>query len=212
MRNNVEQQGLHDTVFDTGAEHLGSVYADALLRAADKAGIADTAVEQLEAVVSDVINQHPDLAEAFASPRVSVDEKSRILDSLFGSQLHPVVLRFLKVVAGRGRLGYVRNISSSARALRDETLGRQIAQVTSAVPLDDTLRQQVIDRLSASLNKQVVLREKIDPSLVGGLVIRIGDTVYDSSVAGRLTGMAKKTQKAFARKLMENSERFSGKP
>ena len=205
----MEQQGRHETVFDTGAEHLGRVYAEALLAAADKAGIADLAVEQLDQLTTGVLAEHPELAAVFASPRVSVDEKSRILDRLFADKLDPMVLRFLKVVAGRGRLGYVQYISSAARTLRDESLGRMVARVTSAVPLDDTLRGQVVEKLSAALNSQIVLRERVDPALIGGLVIRVGDTVYDSSVAGQLSGMAKRTQFAFARKLMENVDRFA---
>lgn len=205
----MEQQGRHETVFDTGAEHLGRVYAEALLAAADKAGIADLAVEQLDQLTTGVLAEHPELAAVFASPRVSVDEKSRILDRLFADKLDPMVLRFLKVVAGRGRLGYVQYISSAARTLRDESLGRMVARVTSAVPLDDSLRGQVVEKLSAALNSQIVLRERVDPALIGGLVIRVGDTVYDSSVAGQLSGMAKKTQSAFARKLMENVDRFA---
>ena len=205
----MEQQGRQETVFDTGAEHLGRVYAEALLAAADKAGNADVAVEQLEQMVSGALTEHPELASAFASPRVSVDEKWRILDRLFGDKLDPMVLRFLKVVAGRGRLGYVGDIASAARALRNETLGRTVALVTSAVPLDDALRAQVVERLSATLAREVVLRERVDPALVGGLLIRVGDVVYDSSVAGQLKSMAKKTQQVFARKLMENSDRFA---
>lgn len=205
----MEQQGRQETVFDTGAEHLGRVYAEALLAAAEKAGNADVVVGQLEEMVSGALAEHPELAAAFSSPRVSVDEKSRILDRLFADKLDPMVLRFLKVVAGRGRLGYVRNIASAARAQRDEALGRTVALVTTAVPLDDSLRGQVIERLATKLGREIVLRERVDPALVGGLVIRVGDIVYDSSVAGRLNGMAKKTQKAFARKLMENSDRFA---
>ena len=109
----MEQQGRHETVFDTGAEHLGRVYAEALLAAADKAGIADLAVEQLDQLTTGVLAEHPELAAVFASPRVSVDEKSRILDRLFSDKLDPMVLRFLKVVAGRGRLGYVQFIGGS---------------------------------------------------------------------------------------------------
>jgi F-type H+-transporting ATPase subunit delta len=205
----VEQQVRQETVFDTGAEHLGRVYAEALLAAADKAGVADTVVDQLNQLVTDVLSDHPTLAEAFASPRVSAEEKSRILDRLLGDKIDNVLLRFLKVVAIRGRLGQVRHIASAARELRDQALGRTTATVTSAVPLDDALRHQVIERLSASLGSQVSLREKVDPDLVGGLVIRVGDTVYDSSVSGQMSKMAKNTQRVFARKLMENAARFA---
>lgn len=204
----MEQQARHETVFDTGAEHLGQVYAEALLAAANKAGLADLAVDQLGQIVESLYD-HPDLAVVFGSPRISVEEKGRILDRLFGGQINPMLMQFLKVTAERGRLGYLKNIAASARAQRDETLGRTVAEVTSAIPLDDQTRQQVIDRLGLAQQRQVVLREKVNPALIGGLVIRIGDTVYDSSVAGRIDGMAKRTRQSFARKLMENSSRFA---
>jgi F-type H+-transporting ATPase subunit delta len=204
----VEQQARHETVFDTGAEHLGQVYAEALLAATAKAGVADLAVDQLSQIV-DSLYEHPDLAVVFGSPRISVVEKGRILDRLFGGQINPMLMQFLKVTAERGRLGYLKNIATSAQAQRDETLGRTVAEVTSAVPLDDQARQQVVQRLAMVHQREIVLREKVNPALLGGLVIRIGDTVYDSSVAGRLDGMAKRTRQSFARKLMENSSRFA---
>ncbi len=208
----MDQNVRHETVFDTGAEHLGRVYAEALLAAASRSGVADLVVDQLQAIITDVLQAHPSLAAALASPRVDASEKKRIIDRLFTNQLDSTLLRFLKVVADRGRLGYLRNIASSARSLRDEALGRAVAEVRSAVPLTDELRSSISQRLSASLGKQVVLREKVDTALIGGLVIRVGDTVYDSSVSGRLATMAKKTRHTFARKMLENAGRFSSGP
>lgn len=194
---------------DPAAEHLGRLYAEALLAAASKAGVADAAVEQLQQVVGDVIGEHPSLAAAMASPRVEANEKVRILDKLFADQLDPTLLRFLKVVAQRGRLGQLAYMAAAAREMRDEALGRVVAEVRSAVPLDDELKASVSSRLGDVLQKEVVIREKVDPELIGGLVIRVGDTVFDGSVAGRLSEMSKRTRRAFAHQLIEKAERFA---
>lgn len=205
----MEEQPRHETVLDTGAEHLGRIYAEALLAAADKAGVADLVVDQLQEVVRDVLANHPNLAAAFASPRIEASEKARLIDRLFGDKLDTTLIRFLKIVAQRGRLGYLNAISSAARNMRDEALGRTLAEVRTAVPLTDELRKSIADRLGKQLQRKVVLREKVDPNVIGGIVIRVGDTVFDSSVAGRLNSLSKRTRQSFARTLMEQSARFA---
>ena len=205
----MDQEVRHDTVFDTAAEYIGGVYAEGLLRAADRSGVSEQVVDELRRLVDDVLNQHPDLAAAFASPRIDAEEKERIIDRLFASQIHPMLLHFLKTVARRGRLGYLRHMASSAVEIRNARLGRLVAEVRSAVPLTDELRESVRSRLSESMQHEIVLRERVDPQLIGGLVIRIGDTVFDSSVANRLAGLAKKTHKAFARQMLEHADRFA---
>lgn len=203
----------HDTVLDPAAEQLGRIYAEALLAAADKSGVADRVVEQLREVVDDLIKPHPQLAIALASPRVEAAEKLKILERLLGDQVDATLMRFFRVVAHRGRLGELAHMATAARQIRDEVLGRVVAEVRSAVPLDDELKQSVIDRLSQVLRKEVVLRERVDPELIGGLVIRIGDTVFDTSVAWRLAQMSKRTHRAFAHEIITHRERFaSGSP
>lgn len=208
----METEVRHDTVLDTGAEHLGRIYAEALLAAAEKGSVCDLVVQQLQELVDECLANHPQLAAALQSPRVDVKEKAKVIDRLFASQVDPTLLRFLKIVAQRGRLGFLRPIASAARSLRDEQLGRASVEVRSAVPLTDELRSSIGSRLGQFLGREVVLREKVDPSVIGGLVIRVGDTVYDSSVAGRLSSMAKKTQLAFSKKMMEQADRFGTAP
>lgn len=205
----MEAQAKHDTVLDIGAEHLGRIYAEALLAAAGQGGVSDLVVEQLRQVVHEVVVPHPALGAALASPRIDAAEKGRVLDRLFAQRIDPMLLRFLKVLAQRGRLGFLSAISDAAKELRDQQLQRTTAEVCTAVPLTDDLRSTITERLSQHLGKGVILREKVDPSLLGGLVVRVGDTVYDSSVSGQLSMMAKRTQSVFARRLMERADRFS---
>ncbi|TWT83415.1 ATP synthase subunit delta [Planctomycetes bacterium CA13] len=198
----------HDTVLDTGAEQLGRTYARALIGAASSQGVAEVVVEQLGRMVDEYISQSEPLATAFASPRVKPTEKVRVLDRIFGEEFHPVLVKFLKVMADRDRLGYISAVRVAAEKLLDESIGRVVAKVTSAVPLDENLRGQVSERLSSVLGKAVRLEESVDPDLVGGMVIRVGDTVFDGSVSNRLDQMGRKAREGFSSQLMKRFETF----
>lgn len=198
-----------DTVLDTGAEQLGATYATALLGAAKASGVVDEVLAQLGSLVDETLAEHPALAAAFASPRVNVDEKQRIIDRLFSDQLNPVLVRFLKVTALRGRLGYLAAIRRATEEQHDAFMGRVVADVRSAVELTDDLRQAIRERLSQTFSKEVRLRESVDASVIGGVVIRVGDTVFDSSVAGRLEAMSRQASRGFAKKLLDHFEMFA---
>ncbi|QEG40246.1 ATP synthase subunit delta [Roseimaritima ulvae] len=205
----MEESIKHDTVLDTGAEQLGATYASALLGAAQQAGAVDEVLTQLSQLVTETLREHRQLAAVFASPRVNVEEKQRVIDRLFADSLNPVLLRFLKVTAIRGRLAYLPSVLRAAEAQHDEILGRIVAEVRSAVALTDELRGQIRDRLSETFAKQVRLQERVDPSVIGGVVIRVGDTVFDSSVAGRLESMSRRASNGFARHLLEQFDKFA---
>lgn len=199
----------HETVLDTGAEQLGATYATALLAAAKSEGAVDEVLSQLGQLVTETLREHPSLASVLESPRVNVEEKQRVLDRLLGSQVHPVLLRFLKVTAVRGRLGYLSAMLRSAETQHNEAEGRLVAEVRSAVPLTDTLRKQVREQLSNKFSKDVRLIEQVDPAVIGGVVIRIGDTVFDASVAQRLEAMSQKASSGFAKHLLERFDQFA---
>src|SRR5688500_16298164 len=106
----------HDVV-DSGHQHLGSVYAKALLGAAESAGQSQQVLEELESLVADVLDKLPQLDAAFASPRLSAEEKSALIDRSFGGRVSKTLLHFLKVVARHGRLDTLRAILQAARKL-----------------------------------------------------------------------------------------------
>ena len=193
----------HETVMDTGAEQLGKTYAQALLSASEKAGNTETIVNQLSMIVDEYLRKSPKLAAAFASPRIDSEEKCRVVDRVFGGDFDPLLLTFLKVMASRNRLGYVAAVRDGVLALHDEMIGRVLAKVRTAVPLDDALRASITERLSAVTGKQVRLSETVDQDLIGGMVIRIGDTVFDNSVSNRLDSIAKRASEGFSSKLSE---------
>jgi len=200
----------HETVLDTGAEQLGKIYAQALIGSAHSAGVADEVIDQLGRFVDDCLAKNPQLVLAFASPRIDEVEKGRVIDRLLGGEFHPVLIKFLKVMARRGRLGYVAAVRKAADALLDGMLGRIVAEVRTAVPLDGGLRQTVLDRISQSTGKEVRLVEVVDPRLVGGMVIRIGDTIFDGSVANQINKLSRNVRSGFSRELLQRFENFAG--
>lgn len=199
----------HDTVLDTGAEQLGKTYARALVGAAKNAGVADDVIGQLGQLVDQYLVGNPQLRAAFASPRIEESEKLRVIDRLFGDEFHPILTKFLKVMAGRDRLAYVAAVRNAADDIHDEMMGRVVASVTTAVPLDDALRAKISDRLGAIMNKDVRLHESVDPELIGGMLIRVGDRVFDSSVSNQLNKMAKRTRAGFASQLLQKFQQFT---
>lgn len=207
--NSVEENAQHASVLDPAGEQLGKIYAKALIGAAAKAGIADTVVADLGSLVDDCLSKNPALAEVLASPRVSDTEKERVIDRLFSDKLNPVLVRFLKVMAQRGRLGHVADVRQAAEVLQDEMQNRVIAEVRTAVPLDSSTRENVINRLQQSLNKTVRLKEIVDPQLLGGMVVRVGDTVFDGSVANQIDKLTQKVRAGFSSELLKRFESFA---
>jgi F-type H+-transporting ATPase subunit delta len=180
-----------ETVFDDESQYVGQVYAKALLAAAEAEGKVDVVVEQLQSLVADVIDKQPSLSGLFADPKRSVDDKVALIDRAFGNAAEPCLLKALKVIARRRRLPMLPSILSAVIKLRDEAKGRLPVVITSATPLEDHSINGLRDRLSSLLKADVSLTTNVDPSILGGLVVRVGDTVFDASLDGRLENLRK---------------------
>lgn len=199
----------HETTFDSARQHLGDTYAKALVAALEKAGTTDEALEQFNSLIEDVWNRQQTLEDVMNSPRVGFDEKERILNRAFEDQMDPLLLNFLKVVGRHGRMDCLRNILRSANSLLNDMRGRKEVVVETAIQLDDTLRQQVTDHLKGVLNADVILQERVNPSLVGGIRVRVGDTVFDGTVANRLQSLKAQVAERASRKVREKPLRFA---
>ncbi|MEM6777562.1 MAG: ATP synthase F1 subunit delta [Planctomycetota bacterium] len=198
----------HPTVLDIGAEQVGKTYARALLGATQAEQSTDRVIEQLSDICDNALATNPRLRAAFESPRIDANEKARVIDRVFGD-VDPTLLRFMKVMAGRGRLGYLSAVRDAAVKLSDDFAGRVVAEIRTAVSLTDALRGELSSQLAAQLGREVRLREVVDTSLIGGMVIRVGDTVFDSSIASRLDKIGQAAASGFAKQLIQSSDRFS---
>jgi len=199
----------HETVFDTNQQHLGAVYAKALLGATEKAGQSEAVMEELDSLVNDVLAGLPQLDAILSSPRVAYEQKEEMLQRAFADRMTPQLLIFLKVLARRGRFDCLRAIQQATRKLFNEMRGRAEVEVRSATPLDEATLAEVATRLRAALNRDVDVKLKVDPELVAGLAIRVGDTVYDGSVANQLTRLRDDMIAKTNQKIRVELERFA---
>ncbi|HEY2411629.1 MAG TPA: ATP synthase F1 subunit delta [Pirellulaceae bacterium] len=203
-----DSQSKSETI-DAGRQHLGTVYAKALLGAAENAGQADTVVDELEAIISDVLNKLPVLNETLKTPRLTAEERLPIIDKAFGGRVSPTTLTFLKVVSNHGRLDCLRAIARAARKQLNAARGRVEVKVETAYPLSNPIRERIANRLRELLGQEVILNADVNEDLLGGLVVRVGDTVYDASLAARLKRMEQVALDHTKQSIRESIERFA---
>jgi F-type H+-transporting ATPase subunit delta len=171
---------------NVGSQNVAAVYAKAYVGATEAAGTTDTALAELESLVSEVLDKLPRLDAILSSGLVSADQKIELIDKAIGTKASPLLRNFLKVLARHGRLDVLRGVRNEARKMVDKLRGRFRVHVTTAAELDGQLQQQLTETLRGMLGGQPVLEVNTRPELIGGIVLRVGDTVYDGSIATRL--------------------------
>jgi F-type H+-transporting ATPase subunit delta len=187
----IEKIAEQPTVFDTDHHQLGMVYAKALLAHGNEIGKLDLLVEQLQAATV-AIRDVAGFQALLESPRIAYEAKASILEKAFHGKLDQVLLNFLKLLVKKGRFDCIRAVASSAGKMQDEMAGRVQAILTSAAEVDENTKKNIADRLGAVLGKAVSLQSVVDPSIIGGFTVRVGDTVYDASLANQLAQVRKK--------------------
>lgn len=196
------------TVFDTTAQQVGEVYARALLGVGQAKGRVGEIVGELQSF-DDCLQQLPKLAQALQAPRVPEADKERILRKALEGKTSPEFLNFLLVLIRRGRFSALSAIRHAAIKLFDEVTGQVRATVTTASPISEAAQGKLAERLGKLLGKQVRIETKLDDSIIGGVVVRVGDTVYDASVANQLSQVRAKTAARIADSIRGSLERFA---
>ena len=196
-------QSGHDSQY----QHLGDVYAKALLGVTEAAKNTDEVLAEFDSFVQDVLDRLPDFDGLLCSPRVAHAEKEALLDRAFAGRMSKQLLNFLKVVSRHGRLDCVRAMRSSFKRLNDELRGRVAVSVTTAQPLSAEEIALVTSRLQSRVGREVVLNADVDSEVLGGIIVRIGDTVYDGSVRNQLEKMRQDTLSQTLDKLRRNVDR-----
>ncbi len=177
---------IKDSVFDTDRQYLGGVYARALLGMGEKSGQVDSLVEELGSFAS-VLAQIPKLRKALESPRIGFVEKNNLIEKALKGKASVPFVNFVKVVTSKGRADCFPAIRRAADLICDERAGRVQATMTTAQPVDEAMKRKVAERLSQVLGKKVSITAEVDADVLGGLVVRVGDTVYDGSLKNQLS-------------------------
>jgi F-type H+-transporting ATPase subunit delta len=186
MAESTRVAGVQETVFDVDAERLARVYAQAGLDAAGELANQETVVADLEQIAGDVLKPNPQFAEVLASSLVSEEDKIGMLERVFADRVHPTTLNLLKVMARHGRLGLVRDVARVARKLWQTRSGRVPVELETAQPLDRALEREILSAFQALLGGDPMVTSRVNPDLIAGFVLRVGDRVYDGSVRTQL--------------------------
>lgn len=158
-------------------------YAEAAFSVAQRDNQTDLWLRDLQSVAKAV--QDPDVANYFKDPKTSREDKVATINRIFGSA-HPHVTNLVRLLATQQRMFLVPAIAREFLGLYREAKGITEATVTVARPVSDDERKEITRRLEAATGKTVEAHIQVDPSILGGIVVRIGDRLIDASVAGRL--------------------------
>lgn len=172
----------HETVLDVTEEQIARVYAKGFLGAVAGEGNVEELVEELESIVKDVLDQHPQFERSLSPAFMSNEDRMAMLDRVFGPRVSRPVLNLLKVLSAHGRVASLRSVVRQVRKLYGKSINRIDVDVRSALPLAEDVITSISDMLRAKLGIQPILRVLVDPEVLGGLVIKVGDTVYDGSI------------------------------
>jgi F-type H+-transporting ATPase subunit delta len=196
-----------ESAAERAAARVGEVFAKALVGAAGKD--VDAVVADLDAVVGELLNKVPQFELTISSAMISGEQKAKLIDKVLGGKVSPVLLNFLKVLVEHDRGSALRSVQRSAHDLLDTLHRRVRVQVTTATVLDEQSAQKLVEPLRRMIGGEPMLERSVDPSLIGGVVFRIGDTVFDGSVVTQLERMRTQLLNRSVHEIQSGRDRFS---
>jgi F-type H+-transporting ATPase subunit delta len=169
---------------------MGSVvltpYADALMSLAQSQKLVDEFGENCAALLK-LLDESPELNQILANPIVKIADKKAILSKIVGDKVHPFMSNFLMILVERRRIGFLGGICQQYQAALRKLKGIVLAEVTSAIALTDAQMQSVRDRVQAMTSATSVdIVANIDPEIIGGVIIKVGSQVIDSSLRAEI--------------------------
>lgn len=168
----------------TQAKQVVATYAVTLFEAAAASGSVDLVGGQLAEVVT-TVRGHADLRDALMGDTVPAETRGNIAREVFGA-LDPALVATLGVMAERDNMDLLSSVAEAYADVADERRDVVTVEVTTVVELTDALREAIKGKLASDFGRGIVLREKVDPSIVGGIVISTGGQRLDASISSQL--------------------------
>jgi len=203
-----DAQRVAEMEADIGREHIGAVYAEAFVATAESVQATKALVDVFDMVISTVLDPFPEFEKILTSHLISHEDKVAILDRVLGPRVPTIFLNFLKVVSQHDRMDCLWAIHKEVHVLYDKMRGRVPVELVTPVPVDDALADRLGGQLRELLGGQPVLSRRVDPALIGGAVLRVGDTIYDGSVATQLKSMCQQMIDRSADEIQSRRDRF----
>ena len=172
-----------------------TTYGEALFQIACE---SSSCIEMLKEVteLKNVVDANPELKELMSNPRFSKEEHLGILEKVFKGKIDEKLFSFLELLTVKGRYGYLDEILDYFILRVKEYLHIGQAKVTSAIAIDDEMKKRIKDKLLSTTDyKEIEIEYETDPSLIGGMVIRIKDRIVDNSVKTKLENITRDLHK-----------------
>jgi F-type H+-transporting ATPase subunit delta len=176
-------------------ETVSRNYAETLFALAQRYGAIEEYGRALE-TVANLLDSDPRFRVFLETPRIEDEERKVVVRKAFGDALPKNVVNFVLVTIDKRRQRLLRSIAREYALLVDAHLGREHVEVTLARQADEATKKLVADRLTGVLGKQAIPHFRVKPEIIGGLVVRTTDTIYDGSVRRRLDGMRRRLLQA----------------
>jgi len=170
---------------DEQEREVGRLYAEAILHVAEESGQAEALLEELNGFV-EYLDRNPEFERFLASPLIEEGPRAQVIEKALRGKASDLLVDSLLVVNRKGRLSSVRAIALAYRVALRDLRGWVDVRVRTAVPLTPELRARLTEVLAASTGRKPTLIEKVDPSVIGGLVVQVAGRKIDASVASRL--------------------------
>jgi F-type H+-transporting ATPase subunit delta len=167
---------------------IGRPYAEAAFRLAKEGNALAAWSEKLAFIAA--IYQDPQMQGAIGNPKVAANDVERLMLAICGERIDGAARNLIQLLVRNRRLPVLPQIREQFEKLKLEDEGKLDAKISSAYPLDDAQRNQVVNLLSSRFKRKINATVTVDPELIGGIKVEVGDKVWDASVRGRLQTMA----------------------
>ncbi len=194
---------------DVSAQRVARVYAESLLNIGWQLMCGQEMLDDLDSVVNSVFPADAHLEEFLSSRIIEAERKATIIQKVFGGRAHDKFVDFLQILNQHGRLDLLRPILAEYRKAYDQRQNHARVLVTSAVPLDDDLKNKLLASLSEGMHRKPILETKIDPDIIGGLIVRVDDYQYDASISTRLNALRDQLIERGSHEIKSGRDRFS---
>jgi F-type H+-transporting ATPase subunit delta len=191
---------------DPSAKAVARMYAQAFL---NSAGGSQAALDEFTSFVDEVLRRFPDFARLLTSEVTGREEKLQLIERIVAPRGTRLFTSFLRVLGRHDRLNLLPLILGEAWLEFERRSGKQRVTVRSAAPLTESQLERVKGRLAATLPYEPIMLPVVDASLIGGLVIQIGDTVHDGSVRTRLKNLGNRLKEKYVHEIQSGRNRFS---
>ncbi|MGE5612370.1 MAG: ATP synthase F1 subunit delta [Bacillota bacterium] len=165
-----------------------AAYARAILDLANERQQAEPIADEFR-TLKDLLQSNPSFALFLRDPAISVEERQKVLDRIFRGKISPLLMNALAVMNDKGRLGLLASIAAEYQAMLDQQQGKIQVKAIVAREMEPEMLQEVTRRISDALHKKATVRQSVDESIIGGMILQVEDRLIDASVRTQLQTM-----------------------